>query len=119
MPYLDKNRRTNMNDIDKNKIHLNVEDINEADITKLLSHYDIAVSEIDIDRDNNSANVYIEVNSIGIYTIDWIEMILKKLRTIQDELVKEGLIYDISLGDLMHGIWRISINFKTTEEAEQ
>lgn len=97
---------------------INIEDINEKDIIKLLSHYDIIVSDIDIDEDNNSANVYIEVNTIGIYTIDWIETILKKLRTIQDELVKEGLIHDISLFDLYKGIWRISINFKSADEAE-
>lgn len=113
MLYLGKNRRKNMTDIKKSKTNLNIEDINEADIIKLLSQYDIVVSDIDIDKDNNSANVYIEVNAIGIYTIDWIEMIIKKLRSIQDELVKEGLIHDISLYDLYKGIWRISINFKT------
>jgi hypothetical protein len=112
MLYLGKIRKINMTDI-------NIEDINEADIIKLLSHYDITVSDIDIDEDNNSANVYIEVNAIGIYTIDWIETILKKLRTIQDELVKEGLIHDISLYDLYQGTWRISINFKTADEAKQ
>jgi len=92
-----------------------LEDINKADITKLFSHYDIVVSDVDIDKENNSANVYIEVNAIGIYTIDWIETIIKKLRNIQDELIKEGLIDDISLYDLYQGIWRISVNFKTRQ----
>jgi hypothetical protein len=97
---------------------LNIEDINEEDVIKLFSHYDIRVSDIDIDKENNSANVYIEVNSIGIYTIDLIEMIIKKLKTIQEELIKEGLINDISLFDLYKGIWRISVNFKTEADIE-
>lgn len=98
--------------------NINIEDINEEDVIKLFSHYDIHVSDIDIDKDDNIANVYIEVNVVGIYTIDWIETIIKKLRTIQDDLVKEGLIHDISLFDLYKGLWRISINFKTIDKGE-
>jgi hypothetical protein len=97
---------------------INIEDINEADVIKLFHHYDIIVSAIDIDRDDNRVNVYIEINSIGVYTIDWIETIIKRLKTVQDELVKEGLIHDISLFDLYKGVWRISVNFKSVDKAE-
>lgn len=93
--------------------NINIEDINEADVIKLFTDYDMIVSEVDIDRDDNSADIYIEVTSTNTYTIDWIEGILKKLRTIQDELIKEELIEDISLGDIYKGVWRVSINFKT------
>ncbi len=118
MLYLGKIRKTNMTNIKNSKSCINIEDINEADIIKLFTDYDMTVSEVDIDRDNNSTNVYIEVTLANTYSIDWIDTILKKLRTIQDELIKEGLIEDISLGDIYKGIWRISINFKTTDEAE-
>lgn len=92
---------------------IDINEINIKDLKELFSQHEINVSDIDIDEENNSANVYIEVSAIGIYTIDWIESIIKKLRTIQDTLVKEGLIYDISLADIYKGVWRISINFKT------
>jgi hypothetical protein len=92
---------------------INLEDINEADVIKLFNNYDTIVSAVDIDKDDNSVDVYIEVTSTDTYTIDWIETILKKLRTIQDELIKEELIEDISLGDIYKGVLRVSINFKT------
>lgn len=104
-----------MTDMKNSKSCLNIEDINEADIIKLFSHYDIIVSEVDIDKENNSLNVYIEVSIMNTYAIDLVELIIKKLKTIRDELSKEGLTEDMSLGDLYKGIWRISINFKTEQ----
>lgn len=94
---------------------IDIEDINETDVIKLFSHYEMIVSAIDIDREDNSVNVYIEVSSMGTYTVDLIDGILKKLRTIKDELIKEGLINDLLLGDIYKGIWRVSINFKTAD----
>jgi hypothetical protein len=96
---------------------INIEDINETDVIKLFSHYEIIVSAIDIDREDNSVNVYIEISSMGTYTIDLIDGILKKLRTIKDELIKDGLIDDISLGDIYRGILRVSINFKSIDKS--
>ena len=92
---------------------IRVEDIKIKDIKELFSQHEINISDIDINEEDNSINVYIEVNAIGIYTIDLIERILKKIKAIQDDMIKAGLIYDISLFDLYKGIWRISINFKT------
>ena len=92
---------------------IEVTDINIKDIKELFSQHEINISDMDIDEENNSVNVYIEVNAIGIYTIDLIEGIIKKIKAIQNDLVKAGLIDDISLVDLYKGIWRISINFKT------
>jgi hypothetical protein len=100
-----------------NMTNINIEDINETDVTKLFSHYEMTVSAIDIDREDNSVNVYIEISSMGTYTIDWIDGMLKKLRIIKDELIKEGLINDLLLGDIYKGVWRVSINFKTVDEA--
>ena len=92
---------------------IDINDVNIKDIKELFSQHELIVSDIDIDEENNSANVYIEVSVMDTYTIDWIESIIKKIRTIQDELVKEGLIDDISLADIYQGEWRISVNFKT------
>ncbi len=92
---------------------INVEDINIKDIKELFSQHELKVSDIHIDKDDNFVDVYIEVSAIGIYTIDRIEGIIKKFKTIQEDLVKAGLIDDISLRDLYKGIWRIAINFKT------
>jgi hypothetical protein len=97
--------------------NINIEDINEEDVIKLFNDYDIIVSSVDIDRDDNSVKTYIEVTSTNTYTIDWIESIIRKLRTIQDELIKEELIEDMSLGDIYKGVLMVSINFKTTEHA--
>jgi len=92
---------------------INVEDINIKDIKELFSQHELKISDIYIEKDDNLADVYIEVNAIGIYTIDSIENIIKKFKTIQEDMVKAGLIYDITIRDLFKGIWRISINFKT------
>ncbi len=92
---------------------INVEDINIKDIKELFSQHELKVTDIHIDKDDNFIDVYIEVSAIGIYTIDRIEGIIKKIKTIQGDLVKAGLIDDISLRDLYKGIWRIAINFKT------
>lgn len=92
---------------------IDINDVNIKDIKELFSQHELIVSDIDIDEENNSANVYIEVSVMDTYTIDWIESIIKKIRIIQDELVKEGLIDDISLADIYQGVWRISVNFKT------
>ena len=92
---------------------IDINDVNIKDLKELFSQHEINISDIDLDEENNSINLYIEVSAIGIYTIDWIESILKKLRIIRDQLIKEGLIDDISLADIYQGIWRILVNFKT------
>jgi len=92
---------------------IDINDVNLKDLKELFSQHEINISDIDLDEENNSINLYIEVSTIGIYTIDWIETITKKLRTIQDQLIKEGLIYDISLADIYQGVWIILVNFKT------
>jgi hypothetical protein len=99
-------------------MNLNIEDINEADVIELFAHYDIIVSKTEIDKDENSVKAYIEITSTNTYTIGWIEEILKRLRAIQDELIKEGLIEDMSLGDIYKGVLMVSINLKTATEAE-
>jgi len=92
---------------------IDINDVNIKDLKELFSQHEINISDIDLDEENNSINLYIEVSAIGIYTIDWIESILKKLRIIRDQLIKEGLIDDISLADIYQGVWRILVNFKT------
>lgn len=92
---------------------IDINEVNIKDLIELFSQHEFNISDIDLDEENNSINVYIEVSTIGIYTMDQIESIIKKLRTIQDQLIKEDLIYDISLADIYKGIWRISVNFKT------
>ncbi len=92
---------------------IDVLDVNIKDLKELFSQHDLNISDIDKDEENNSINLYIEVNTIGVYTIDLVESTIKRIRTIQDQLIKEGLIYDISIFDLYKGTWRISVNFKT------
>lgn len=92
---------------------IDINDVNIKDLKELFSQHEIIVSDIDIDEENNSINAYIEVSAVGTYTISWVETIIKKIKTIQDTMIKEGLIDDISLGDIYKGIWRISVNFKT------
>lgn len=90
-----------------------MEDINIKNIKELFSQYDLKISDIYIEEELNFVDVYIEVNAIGIYTIDLIEGIIKKLKSIQEDLVKTGLVDDISIRDLYKGIWNITINFTT------
>lgn len=92
---------------------IDVLDVNIKDLKELFSQHDLNISDIDKDEENNSINLYIEVNTIGVYTIDLVESTIKRIKTIQDQLIKEELIYDISIFDLYKGTWRISINFKT------
>lgn len=49
------------------------------------------------------------------YTVYSVESIIKKVKKLQEELTKEGIIDDIQMGDLHRGNWRILVYFKTEE----
>lgn len=88
-------------------------DINIKDIRELFSQSGLIVGDVDINKEENMANVYIEVSSTGTYTIYGIETIIKKIKDIRTILVEEMLIDDMTFGDLYQGTWRIIVHFKT------
>lgn len=88
-------------------------DMNIKDIRELFSQSGMVVGDIDIDEEENLANVYIEVSSALTYTIHGVEAIIKKIKDIRTILAEEMLIEDITFGDLYQGEWRVIINFKT------
>lgn len=93
-------------------------DMNIKEIKELFSQIGIIVKDADMNEDENMANIYIEVSSTGIYTIEGIENIIKKIKYLQSTLIGERLIDDITIGDLYQGTWRILIHFKTEENSK-
>lgn len=90
-------------------------EINDKEIRELFSQTGIIVGDIDIDRDDNIATVYIEVSAAETYTIYGVESIIKKIKDIRTVLTEGELIEDITLGDLYKGSWRILVHFKPEE----
>lgn len=85
-------------------------EINTNDIKELFSQYGfIIVGNVNLNKEENIIYAYIEVGPTDIYTIQWIEEILKKIKSIRTILTEAFLIEDITLGDLYKGSWRILI----------
>ena len=90
-------------------------EIDAKEIRELFSQAGIVVGDVDINQDENIANVYIEVGIEETYTIYGVESILKKIKDVRTVLTEGGLIEDITLGDLYKGSWRILVHFKQDE----
>lgn len=92
-----------------NKEHTDIPGVEE--LKELLYQFNLIVGDIDIDYDENMANVYIEISPTGIYTIEGIESAIKKIKELKKTLIEDGLIDDMMLGDLYKGSWKILIYF--------
>lgn len=79
----------------------------------------LVVGEINLNYDDYTAEVYIEVNPTGTYSSQEIENIVKKICDIESSLKNKGFIHDITFGDLVRGSWKIVINFMSEEEIEE
>lgn len=90
-------------------------DTGEEELRELFSQLGFVVRDIDIDEEENLASVYIEIVPTETYTVFSIENIIKKVKKLQDELTKEGLVEDIKMGDIHKGNWRIVVYFKSEE----
>lgn len=93
---------------------MGMEDMGKEEIIGLFSKYGFIVKDIDInDKDEELyADVYIVASDTGLYRTDTIENIVNKVKTMKEELVKDGFIDDIMFGDLYYGSWRILVYFK-------
>ena len=85
------------------------------EIRELFTHMNFLVRDVDIDEEENLANVYIDINSTLTYSIETIETAIKKVKELEQRLVEEGLIEYILIGDLYQGSWRILVYFKKEE----
>ena len=86
-----------------------------GEIKELFSHMNFFVKDVDINEEENLANVYINIDSTTIFTIGTIETIIKKLKDLEQSLIDEGLIEYILIGDLYQSVWRILVYFKKEE----
>jgi hypothetical protein len=85
-------------------------------IKELFLQKGMIVGDIDLDEDGYIATVYIEVNSIGLYSPMEINIIAGKIKNLETELVMKGFIHDIKIGDFYKGNWRILIHFLNEDE---
>lgn len=85
------------------------------EIKELFTHMNFFVKDIDINEEENLANVYINVNSTTIFAIGTIEATIKKIKEFEQRLIDEGLIEYMLMGDLYQGSWRILVYFKQAE----
>lgn len=93
---------------------MSMEDMGKEEITELFSKHNFIVTDIDINDkcEELYASIYILVSDVLQYGIDTIEHIVNKIKTMREELIKDGLIDDIMFGDLHNGGWRILVYFK-------
>lgn len=82
------------------------------EIKELFTHMNFFVKDVDIDEEENLANVYIDINSTKIYAIGTIDATIKKFKDLEQKLIEEGLIDYMLLGDLYQGSWRVLVYFK-------
>lgn len=87
-------------------------------IKELFLQIGLNVGDIDLDEDNYIATVYIEINSVGLYSPMEINIIAGKIEHLETELVMKGFIHDIKFGDLYKGNWRLLIHFLNEDEIE-
>lgn len=87
-------------------------------IRELLSQAGFVVGDIYLDEDDYIAEVFIEVNAVGLYSPFDINMIAGKIERLETELIMKGFIHDIKVGDLVKGNWRLLIHFLDQEEIE-
>lgn len=85
------------------------------EIKELFAHMNFFVKDIDINEEENLANVYIDVNSTAIFTIGTIEATINKVKELEQRLIDEELIEYMLMGDLYQGSWRILVYFKEEE----
>jgi hypothetical protein len=88
-------------------------------IREFFSAEDLIVGEIDLDEDEYIANVFIEVNIMGVYLPAEIMSIVKKIEKMETLLVEQGFIHDIKFGDLYNGNWRIIVHFLNDDEIKK
>ena len=88
-------------------------------IKALLTQAGLVVGDINLDHDEYIAEVFIEVNAIGLYSPQDIHSIASKIENLETKFVMQGFIHDIKFGDLYKGNWRILIHFLDEDEIEE
>ena len=88
-------------------------------IKELLSQKGLVVGEINLDHDEYIAEVFIEVSATGLYSPCDIGLIAGKIENLETQLVMQGFIHDIKMGDLYKGNWKILIHFLDDDEIEK
>ena len=81
-------------------------------IKELFAQTNFFVKDVDIDEEENLANVYINIDSTTIFAIGTIERTIKKVKDLEQRLIDKGLIEYILIGDLYQGAWRILVYLK-------
>ncbi len=88
-------------------------------IKELFLQIGLNVVDIDLDEDKYIASVYIEINSVGLYSPITINMIAGKIEHLETGLVMKGFIHEFKFGDLYKGRWRLLIHFLNEDEIEE
>lgn len=83
------------------------------ELKNLFYKFGLIPERIDIIHDQNMANVYIGINSVGIYDVVNIDTIVDKIKNLKEESIKNKVIKNLMLGNLNKGVWTIMVYFDT------
>ena len=88
-------------------------------IRNVLSERGLIVRDIYLEDEKYTADVYLEINAVTLYSLKEIKNIVEKIESLETLLVKQGFIHEIKFGDIHQGSWRIVIYFLNEEEIEK